>query len=177
MTTDVRAWFVHHDFPDGSAIGGGDAQVYALQIRAAITDTLQLVAYKDGWVNFDSGAVNDDGLNDVAAGLKWNFLRDWNADLHASVGVGYEIGLGDDEVLQGDDELRIWGSVDKGLGRLHVGATAKLLLAVGGEDAVGDADRIHWHARADYWSCEWFSPVVEFNGYHVISEGDNRLTV
>ena len=174
VTTDVRAWFLYHDFPQGSAIGGGNAKVYAVQIRAAITDTLQLVAYKDGYLDMNSGAVNDKGWNDVAAGLKWNFLQDWDNDLHASVGLGYEIGIGQDKVLQQDDEVRLWGSVDKGFGKLHVGATANLLLAVDGEDAVGDADRLHWHARADYYACEWFSPVVELNGYHVLSEGDTR---
>lgn len=173
VTTDVRAWFINHEFPGDSGIGGGSAQVYAVQVRVALTDRLQLVAYKDGFVQFNTEAVDDSGINDLAAGLKWNFLQDWDNNLHAAVGVGYEIGLGDDEVLQGDDELRLWGSVDKGFGRLHVGATANLLLAVGGEDALGDSDRLHWHARADYFVNSWFSPVVELNGYHVLSEGSN----
>jgi len=30
-----------------------------------------------------------------------------------------------------------------------------------------------WHLHADYWVCDWFSPVAELNGYHVLDEGDN----
>ncbi len=173
VTTDVRTWFLYHDFPKSSAIAGGNAKVYAVQVRVALTDQLQLVAYKDGYTAIDSGLVDDDGWNDVAAGLKWNFLQDWENDLHAAVGVGYELGIGDDEALQEDDEVRLWASIDKGFDKLHVGATVNLLLAVGSEDPLGDADRLHWHARADYYTCEWFSPVVEMNGYHVLNEGDN----
>lgn len=65
---------MNHQFPGNSPIGGGDANVYALQIRAALTDSLQFVAYKDGYVDFNSGAVDDSGMNDLGAGIKWAFL-------------------------------------------------------------------------------------------------------
>ena len=144
-----------------------------MQVRVALTDSIQFLAYKDGYTAFNTGLVPDDGWNDIAAGVKWNFLQDWENDLHAAVGIGYEIGIGDDQALQEDDEIRLWASVDKGIDKLHLGATVNLLLAAGTEDPLGDADRIHWHARADYFLCEQFSPVVELNGYHVFEEGDN----
>ncbi len=173
VTSDVRAWFLYHDFPKSSPITGGNAKVYAVQARVALTDRLQFVATKDGYADFDSGLIQDDGFVDIAAGVKWNFLQDWDNDLHAAVGIAYEIGVGDDEALQEDDELRLWASVDKGFDKLHVGATVNLLIATGSEDPLGDSDRLFWHARADYFLCEWFSPVVELNGYHTINEGDN----
>ncbi len=173
VTSDVRAWFVYHSFPDNIAIGGGNAKVYALQIRAALTDTLQLVAYKDGYVDFNTGLIDDDGMNDLAAGLKWNFYQDWATNSHAAVGAGYELGIGDEEVLQEDDELRFWASYNKGLERLHLGATVNYMVPVGSEDALGDSDRLSWHLHGDYWVNENFSPVVEVNGYMTTSNGDN----
>lgn len=166
VTTDVRAWYLYHDFPN--SVLGGDVQVAAVQIRLALTDELQLVAYKDGYAWFDDTVVNDQGLMDIAAGLKWNFYRDTAEQLSAAVGVGYEISSGDDHVLQDDDELRLWFSVDKGFDELHVGFTFNYFYPTGGEDALGDAERISWHVHLDYYVCEWFSPVVEFNGYHTI---------
>ena len=173
VTTDVRAWYLYHDFPRSSPIAGGSVKGYAAQVRLALTDRIQFVAYKDGYLEFDSGLIGDDDWNDIAAGVKWKFLEDWDSDLHAAVGVGYEIGLGDDEVLQQDDELRLWGSVNKGFDKLHLGATANLTIPTGSEDALGDSTRILWHLHADYYVCEWFSPVAEINGYATIDEGDN----
>ena len=172
VTSDVRAWFVHHDFPASSPIAGGHASVFAVQIRLALTDSLQLVAYKDGYVEFDTGLLDTEGTNDIAAGIKWAFLQDFENDLHAAVGVGYQFGAGDDEVLQDDDELRFWASVNKGFDRLHLGGTVNLLIPTDSEDALGDSTRLFWHLHADYAVTEWFSPVVEFNGYHVLEAGD-----
>lgn len=173
VTTDVRAWYMYHDFPASSAIAGGSAKGYAAQVRIALTDRVQFVAYKDGYLEFDSGLVGDDDWNDIAAGVKWKFYEDWDNDLHAAVGVGYEIGIGDDEVLQQDDELRLWGSVNKGFDKLHLGTTVNLTIPTESEDALGDSTRLFWHVHADYYVCEWFSPVAEINGYATIDEGDN----
>ncbi len=173
VTTDVRAWYVNHQFPGNSPIDGGDATVYAVQIRAALTESLQLVAYKDGFVDLDSGLLDDTGMNDLAAGLKWAFLQNWETDTHAAVGVGYELGIGDEEVLQDDDEVRVWGSFNKGFDRWHLGANVNYTTPVGSEDALGDSDRLSWHLHADYYVNPVFSPVVELNGYYTLSEGDN----
>lgn len=174
VTSDVRAWYLYHDFPDTNI--GGHAHVYALQFRLALTSELQFVAYKDGYVAFDDTVVKDDGPMDIAAGLKWNFLHDWENQLHASVGVGYDLPLGSDDVLQKDEELRFWGSVNKGFDRLHLGATVNYLIGIDkGDKMTGNSNRILWHLHADYYVCEWFSPVVEMNGYHVVSNGREVL--
>lgn len=173
VTSDIRAWFLYHDFADNSALAGGSAKVYAVQVRVALTDQLQFVAYKDGYTALDSGLLDDDGWNDIAAGIKWNFLQDWEKDLHAAVGLGYQIGVGDDEVLQGDQELRLWTSVNKGFAPWHLGATVNLLIPTDGEEALGDSTRLFWHAHADYFVNKWFSPVAELNGYHTLNDGDN----
>lgn len=166
ITTDIRVWYLYHDFPNANL--GGNAQGAAVQLRMALTDTLQLVAYKDGYLWFDDSVVSDHGMNDLAAGLKWNFYRDTESQLSLAGGVGYELGIGDDEVLQKDDELRLWASADKGFDDLHLGVTFNYFYPTGTEDALGDSERISWHVHADYYICERFSPVVELNGYHTI---------
>ncbi len=175
ITTDIRAWYVFHDFPRSSLIGGGDAQVVAVQARIALTDRLALLAVKDGYVWFDTTLVDDEGWNDIAAALKYNVIQDWKNQFHLSVGAGYEFKTGNGDVLQNDDEARVFISINKGFDKLHFGFNANYFWAVGDEDALGDSDRFQWQAHADYYLCDWFSPVVEFNGYHITDAGNSPL--
>lgn len=181
VTTDLRAWVVYHEFEDGSGADAidGDVTVYALQVRLALTQSLQFVAYKDGYTDFNDTALNDadvvsDGWNDIGAGIKWAFYQNWEKQLHMAVGIGYEFGVGDEDVLQDTNELRLWGSFNKGFEKLHIGGTANFIVADSeGEGRLGNSDMLTLHAHADYYLCEWFSPVVELNAYMVTS-GDTQ---
>jgi len=175
VTTDLRAWYAIHHF--GSDTIGGEADVYALQVRVALTKSLQLVAYKDGYIAFhDTALGSPEGWNDVGAGLKWAFLQDQTAQLYAAVGIGYEFGWGDDDVLQGTDDLRFWASLNKGFDRLHLGATVNYLVAESKNDGtLGNSDMITAHLHADYRVNDWFSPVVELNGFFVTDEGSGTV--
>ncbi len=169
VTTDLRAWYIDHDLDTVE----GDVTVAALQVRIALTESLQFVAYKDGYTDFEGGALDgQDGWNDIGAGIKWAFLQDWEHQFHAAVGVGYEFGFGDDEVLQDTNELRVWASVNKGFDALHLGATVNYIVAEDNEKgALGNADLVTVHLHADYYINEWLSPVVEVNGYFVQDAG------
>ena len=171
VTSDVRGWFVYHDLPNDIALDGGNAWVAAVQLRLAITDQIQLVAYKDGWLDIDSGAVDESGMNDIAAGLKWNFIQNWENQFHMAAGVGYELPWGDDDVLQDDDEWRFWLSANKGWGKWHLGGTVNVFLADDPNEDLGNSDWMSWHLHFDYRLTEQFSPVAEINGYHTLDEG------
>ena len=174
ITSDVRAWYAYHKFDsNGVANGGlgGDVQIAAVQVRLALTDRLGFVAYKDGYAWFEDSVVNDEGWNDIAAGLKYNFYRDIESQLYMTAGLGYQFDFGDSDVLQDDSELRVWLSADKGFDKLHVGGVVNYFHATGTESSLGNSDRLSWHLHADYYLNEWFSPVVEFNGYHTVDEG------
>lgn len=175
VTSDVRAWFAYHNFPKSAPISGGDATVYAAQIRLAITNQIQLVAYKDGYTDFESGLVDDGGWNDIAAGIKWNFIQDWENQFHMAAGIGYEFSVGDDEALQDDDELRLWLSANKGFDRLHLGGTLNVFFADDKSDGLGNSDHLIWNVHVDYYVCEWFSPVIELAGFHVLDRGNEVL--
>jgi hypothetical protein len=180
VTSDLRAWYVRHDFDadTDAVLNKGSATVMALQIRVALTESLQLVAYKDGYTRFnDAGALDDnDGWNDIGAGLKWAFIQDWANQFHMAAGLGYEFSVGDDHVLQDTAEWRLWLSANKGFDRLHLGATANLILSED-DDAglLGNSDLFTLHLHADYYLTEWFSPVVELNAYFAQDESPAAL--
>lgn len=180
VTTDVRAWYVEHDFDSdtNAVLANGSATVMALQVRVALTDSLQFVAYKDGYTEFDdAGALDDNsGWNDIGAGIKWAFVQDWENQFHMAAGVGYEFSFGESEVLQDSDELRLWLSANKGFGQLHLGATVNLILSEDDSDSLlGNSDMVTLHVHADYYLTEWFSPVVEMNGYFAQDESPAAL--
>jgi hypothetical protein len=170
ITTGIRAWYLQHHFY-GDTIEG-DVTVMAVQARLALTENLQLVAYKDGYTEFSNDAApgllgGNDGFNDIGAGLKWAFLQDWENNFHMAAGIGYEFGWGDDDVLQDTDELRLWLSANKGFGKLHLGAVVNYIYATDDDEGVlnGNSDMLTVHLHADYYLTEWLSPVVEINGY------------
>ncbi|MGK0456713.1 MAG: hypothetical protein ACJAUA_001018 [Zhongshania aliphaticivorans] len=172
ITTDVRAWFVHHQLGELD----GDLEVTALQLRVALTETLQAVVYKDGYSNFSENlGGGDEGWNDLGLGLKWALFQDVGSQLFIAVGAGYEFGVGDDQVLQDTDEYRLWVSANKGFDKLHFGATANYVVADGKYDGnLGNSDMLTLHLHADYYVNKWFSPVVEVNGYFVQEANSNN---
>lgn len=172
VTSDLRLWYAYHDFPNFGALGGGHGHVAALQLRLALTNKLQFVAYKDGYIALDTGLIEEDGAADLGAGLKFNFWQDFENQFHAAAGAGYEFPWGDAEVLQNDANVRLWLSADKGFGPFHFGATANFLIETGDDDALGNSNRFQWNARADYYLFSWFSPVLNFNGYHTFDDED-----
>ena len=102
-----------------------------------------------------------------------NFIQNWEQQFHMAVGAGYETRAGHGKVLQNDDEWRLWLSANKGFDRLHLGGVVNFFLVDGAAegDGLGNSDHLSWHAHLDYYVNDWFSPVVEFSGYHVLNEG------
>jgi hypothetical protein len=97
--TEARFIFINHQLP--GALGGNSVQVYAMQVRAALTKRLSLIATKDGFI-YTQSPVLDSGFADIAAGLKYNLYRDPVAGRLLSVGMTYEIPTGSNRSLQGN---------------------------------------------------------------------------
>lgn len=168
VTTDVRTWFIYHEL--GELPGRGNVDVLSLQARLAVTDNFQVLAYKSGYANYSQGStLGDEGWNDLGLGVKWALFQDIGSQLFIAVGAGYELGVGDDQVFQDTDEYRLWASVNKGFGKLHLGATANYIIAGDGklDGLTGNADLLTLHFHSDYYVTSWFSPVFELNGYFV----------
>lgn len=170
ITTDARLWYAYQQFDDNTPLGGGHGQVAAAQFRLAITDRLQLVAYKDGYMWLDSDNLSESGWNDVGAGLKWNFYRDVPGQLHMALGAGYQFPWGDGNVLQNDAEVRMWFSIDKGFDKFHLGGVINALFTPTSDHTYGNSNRLYWDIHMDYYLCEYFSPIIEFNGCNSLQD-------
>lgn len=107
MLTEARFIFANHHLPN--SLGGDNAQLYALQIRARLTDNLSLIATKDGFLVSQS-PILDDGWADLAAGLKLSLFTDPDAQFLLSTGFTYELPTGQNRALQGngDGEFNIF---------------------------------------------------------------------
>lgn len=116
--TEARGIFFHHNLPDQIGtlqIPGGDVQLYAMQLRFALTERLSVIAVKDGYVvaDIDGGpldALLSDGWADVMAGLKYNLVRDPRLGRIVSVGGTYAMPVGSTRTLQGigDGEMHLF---------------------------------------------------------------------
>jgi len=169
---EFRPVFVHQEFPGNSALAGGDVQVYGAQIWLKLTDRLQLIADKDGYIDFNPGGLPDQtGWADLATGLKYNLVTDPANRFVLSVGGIYEWTQGSSDVFQGQGD-GIWDlflSAAKGCGRTHFIGTAGFEVP---QDGSEDSTAFHYHAHIDYDLCPRLTPLVELNGYHYLDDGD-----
>jgi len=176
ISTEARFLFVNHNLSDKFVTSGGDVQVYALQLRYALSDDLAIIATKDGFVDFnpDAALPKETGLADVEAGLKYTLFKDAAAGQIVSAQLRYLFPLGDDEVLQG-----------KGDGSIHPSISAAFSLCPQSTLTVGTGMRIpmdtddsmfwdfdaQWDYRIDMdgWA---LYPLIGASVIHVMDGGD-----
>jgi hypothetical protein len=72
--TYLRGMFIDNNLP--GSLGGGDLQAYAVQANLAINERLSIIADKDGYASLTNGSAHQSGWMNIAAGLKYTFLRD-----------------------------------------------------------------------------------------------------
>ena len=97
-TSEARGLFINHTIP--GSLGGKQAQVYAMQLRASLTENLSFIATKDGYI-VSQNPLLDDGFADVAAGLKYLFYKDAESQTLLSGGLTYALPIGSTQSLQG----------------------------------------------------------------------------
>lgn len=167
--TEARTIFANHNIPH--SLGGGSVQLLAMQLRAALTENLSLIATKDGFFISDSPLLND-GFADVNVGLKYNLFKDYQTQTLLSTGFTYEIPMGSHAALQGQGsgEFNCFLNGGKQLGEYwHV------LSAFG----VRIPTNTHQQSQSTYWSNHLdrrlgdsgFYLFTEANWYHWMSSG------
>jgi hypothetical protein len=179
-TTELRPIYLYHELGDEFATLGGDVQVYALQARLALSDRFALIATKDGYIDFNPNETlaKDSGWANIAAGFKYAFYKDDAASRIGTVGIRYEIPLGDDEVLQGEGD---------GVGNLFFSGAAKFgmvnaMAATGVRVPVSDDDStfldadVHFDVPVGDIGIGVLYPLVEMNLVQVL-DGGNRLPI
>ena len=178
--SEVRLIFANHWLPQNNPVfQGGQAQYLAMQARVALTERLSFIANKDGyiWMDPDNPAVgNPDGWADIAAGLKYNLIRDVENQHILSVGATYELPVGSNQVFEG-----------RGTGEFHVFATNGIaitpkshwLTASGFRLPTNTAARSqmwYWSNHYDYNSWGRWYAVGEVNWFSWMQSG-NALPV
>jgi hypothetical protein len=182
--TEARAIFFHHELPDSIGtlgLPGGDVQLYALQLRFALTERLSVIAVKDGYIvaDIDGAPLDDllsDGWADVTAGLKYNLLRDSCEGRLLSAGFTYEIPIGSRRALQdiADGEFHVFAT---GGTRLFDGL-AHYLGAVGYRFPVNDdlqSTALHWSNHFDVKVSERLYAFTEFVWWHWTDSANTGL--
>ncbi len=140
--TEARFIFINHQIPDG--LGGDGIQVYAMQVRAALTERLSLIATKDGFITSQNPLI-EDGFADIAAGLKYNLLRDVRRGRLLSAGMTFEIPSGSTKSLQGNGNGEFNFFVTGGM---RIGERWHLLSASG----IREPADTNLENRSWYWS-------------------------
>ena len=75
ITTELRLMYLHNDIPGNvplPGVGGGVVNLWAVQLRVALTERLGFIANKDGWadVNFTQlPGLDDDGFANIVFGF------------------------------------------------------------------------------------------------------------
>ncbi len=97
ITTEARPAYLHYDLPESFLTTGGTIDVYALELRLALTERLGIIASKDGYARADFDAVlpDEDGFANISIGLKYAVHSDADQQSIVSVGIEYEPPSGD----------------------------------------------------------------------------------
>lgn len=175
--TEARFLFVGNKIDPQHPFGSGDFQAYGLQLRLALTERLTLIADKDGYavINPEKGSGQREGWLDLAAGLKYAFIRDVENQFLLTGGFMYEIPSGSGEVFQdhGDGIFTFFASTGK-----EFDSDTHWLNTVGYHVPVdGDANSsmIYWSTHLDRQYFGWLYPLIEANWYHYVSGGNRGL--
>lgn len=173
--TGIRAIYLHHTFSDDSTLGGGEVNVAALQVRVALTERLGFIAIKDGysWLNADV-LPEEEGWNEIGAGLKYAFYVDREADLIVTGGARVVLDSGEDKVaMWGTSEISPFVSFAKGWDRFHLIGDVTYRLPF--DD--GDGNQVFmWDFHTDYeiapQTLPGLAPTIELHGVHYMSDGE-----
>jgi hypothetical protein len=176
---EVRLVYIWNAFPGhidtlaGDLPVGGDLNAFAVQFELPITSNLSIVANKSGVVdvNPDSTLNEQEGWNDLAAGLKWAF---WQQDCYtAALRATVEFPIGDDDVFQSNGDghispaLLVTYCTDRVTVNTIIGAT--LPFNEDEESTVG-----YLSLGGAYRFTDRLSGHLELNWFRVLEEGDGE---
>jgi hypothetical protein len=170
--TEARFIFLNHKVPNPA--GGGDVQLYALQIRAALTDRLSLIATKDGYI-VSSNPLIEDGWADISLGLKYMLYSDCCCQQLLSVGAVYEAPFGSTRSQQGNGDgvfdLFLSGGAQLCCNGHWLGAAGINLPADDNAESTWSYVSNHF----DYFLGHGTYTFTEFNWYHWMESGTGGI--
>lgn len=170
--TYLRPLFINNNFPGDHALGSGSAQIYAMQVNLALNERLSIIADKDGLARIDTnGGVHSTGFVNLAAGLKYTFLRNVETQTLAAAGFMYEIPSGQDNVFQGNGAGSFTSFLVAGqkLGNVHVLNTFGYQFPT---NTHYNSSFIYNSFHLDVAIADWFYPLVEMNIFRYTADGN-----
>ena len=170
--SEIRPLFVQHNIDSSFATKGGNARVYAIQLRYALTERLALIATKDGYIEFNpkAGLKHAGGFGDLAAGVKYALIDKPDSQFILTPGVKVNLPTGNQSVFQGTGkgEWDVFASTEKGFGDFHLIANVGLRLP---NDWDANTAQAHYSLQADYYVCQYFIPFANANAFTILSNG------
>jgi hypothetical protein len=170
--TEARAFYLHHQVP--TAAGDGEIDLLAVQLRAALTDRLSIVASKDGYAT-SSNPLIDDGWADLAMGLKYNLLADSQAQRLLSAGFHYELPVGTPRTLQGNGDGEFHLYLTGGMEILDYGHWISASGFRIPSDPGAESRMWYWSNHWDYEIADGWYLLTELNWFNWIGSGDGGL--
>ncbi len=172
--TEARMLFVGDWIPKDNPLNGGNFQAYGLQVRVALTDRLSFIADKDGYLAIHPGNGPEvSGYLNVAAGLKYAFIRDVENQFLVTGGLMFEPQTGESKAFQGQGSglFTAFGIVGKEFGDCYhfIGNAGYQLPA----DRSQNSSFFYTSVHLDKQLYGWLYPLVEVNWFHW-TEGGNR---
>lgn len=168
--TEARGIFMNHNVP--AAAGGGDVQLYAVQLRARLSENVSLIATKDGYITSSNPLIND-GWADFSAGLKFNLIRDTCNQRLLSGGFTFELPTGEADPLQGngDGELNLFFTGGTQLGsKSHWISAGGVRLPMNSTD---ESSSCYLSNHVDYQIRRGVYLLAESNWYHWLGAGQD----
>lgn len=199
ITTEARPIYLHQNISNrniapGLSLLGGNVDVFAVELRMALTDRLGIIASKDGYADIDFnsktngvGIDDEDGFANISLGLKYALWNDYASQSIVTVGIEYEAPTGDLELDLSGPAAALLGTTGVDLNKDGDGfinpfvTAAKRFEKVGVQGSVGanlaldgghDSSLLHYSLHLDYAVTDRFYPVAEFNGFTIIDEGN-----
>ncbi|QVL31397.1 hypothetical protein KIH39_21505 [Telmatocola sphagniphila] len=174
--TEARILFIDNNIPNSNPLGGGNFQVYAMQIRLALTDRLTLIADKDGIASISAkGAPHETGFLNLAAGLKYTFYRDVENQTLAAAGFMFEPQTGESKVFQGqgDGIFTFFATYGQEFWcKNHIIVNGGYIVPV---DSNQNSSLFYTQLHLDRQVNEWLYPLMEVNWYHWLAGGNRGL--
>lgn len=169
IKTEVRPIFMHQNIAENFATGGGDLQVYALQVRWAVNDRLGIIATKDGYVDADLGALGGfGGFADISLGAKYALIDDRENEFILTPGLELELPVGNREVFQGSGkgEWDLFVSAMKGYGKWHLTGNVGARLP---HDMSKNTAQLHYSLQLDHHFHQYFIPFTAVNAFTTLN--------
>lgn len=180
IRSEARPLFIYQNLGSKLPAGagylpvGGNLQVYALQLRWAVTDRLAIIATKDGYVDFKPknalAGSKGSGWADISLGLKYALIDDKANEFILTPGIEVELPTGSRDVFQGNGsgEWDVFVAAAKGWGNLtlmgNVGTRVPNSMA-------RDTAQLHYSVQLAQQTSRYFIPFIAANGFSVLNSG------